>query len=82
MKLLQTALLLLTLAIALPACAVQEHHPGTADAATLAPTKEATAPAMQMDMAKIDSAMMQMQDTGMKMQAQNISGKGAAKRSI
>jgi hypothetical protein len=63
------AFLLLILAVALPACAVEEHHPGTADAAKVQPTQTTPAPAMQADPMKIDSAMMQMQDTRMKMQA-------------
>lgn len=69
MKFAQTTLLLLILAIALPACAVQKHHPGTPDAAKVQPTQAPPAPAMQADPMKMDSAMMQMQDTRMKMQA-------------
>ena len=65
----QTTLLFLIFVVALPACAAEEHHPGPADAATGQPTQAAPVPPVQADTAKMDAAMMQMQDTRMKMQA-------------
>lgn len=65
----QITLLLLFFSVALPACAVEEHHPGPADAAGIQPTQAAPAPSVQPETAKMDSAMMQMQDSRMKMQA-------------
>jgi len=64
-----STLLMLILAVALPACAVQKHHPGTADASASQPTQATQNPSMPADTAKMDAVMMQMRDTRMKMQA-------------
>ena len=65
----QSTFLFFILAAALPACAVQKHHPGPADAATGQPTLAAPSPSVQADTAKMDAVMRQMRDTRMKMQA-------------
>jgi len=57
------------LAFALPACAVQQHHPAAANAAVVAePAKDTAAPVVEANMGKMDQAIQQMQQTRMKMQ--------------
>lgn len=67
-KTILTASFLLLFATTLPGYAVEEHHPATDNKTTAQKIAPKATPAAQADMKKMDSAMMEMQMMGKKMQ--------------